>query len=524
MHPFRKTRSNVQSLIVSSAESLYRVLDRINQGGKGIAFVVNSKEHFLGTITDGDIRRAILAKCSLETPTFHLLDKNSFVFNEILNSYHDKHTVEKLKQSSISAPIHTPLKELLQLVNDRVKIIPLVDHRNKVVDYFEYESSFYAPIASPNIKGNEINYIIDCIETNWISSQGKYVDLFEKQFAQFCGAKFGVAVCNGTAALHLALVAAGIGNGDEVIVPDLTFAATVNSVLHAGATPVIVDIEEDSWCIDPDRIQSALTPKTKAILPVHLYGQPANMIKIKQIAEKNDLIIIEDCAEAIGAKMNGKNVGSWGNIGCFSFFGNKIITTGEGGMCVTSDDGLRQKLRCFRDHGMSHEHKYWHKIIGYNYRLTNLQAAIGVAQLEKIDRILYRRTQIRNMYEKRLGRLSVMKRQNKLPDRDSVVWLVSYLLDPAVDRNKLISAVKKMGVDLRPFFYPLSKMPLYKKFARSFSPVAHNLSCRGLNLPTSVSFSDFEIIKIAKIIEKQVERLVGARRLPKRYQKAMPEV
>ena len=221
----------------------------------------------------------------------------------------------------------------------------------------------------------------------------------KNEFAEYSDCAHGAAVSNGTVALHLALVALGIGEGDEVIVPDLTYAATINTVLHANATPVIVDVEESSWCIDPIQIEKAITRRTKAIIPVHLYGQACDMEAIMKIAKKYKLRVIEDCAEAHGAMFNEKKVGSFGDVGCFSFFGNKVITTGEGGMCVTNDTNLNERMRILRDHGMSKTKRYWHEVIGYNYRMTNLQAAIGLAQLERIEKIHNNRREYENNYK-----------------------------------------------------------------------------------------------------------------------------
>jgi len=254
------------------------------------------------------------------------------------------------------------------------------------------------PISSPDLSGNELKYLTDAFKSTWISSSGEFINRFEQNFARYCECSHGVAVANGTVAIHLALVTLGIKCGDEVIVPDLTFAATINAVLHANATPVIVDIEKDSWCISPTEIKKAISPKTKAIIPVHLYGQPCDMEKIMEIAKENNLYVIEDCAEAHGANFKDRKVGSFGDISCFSFFGNKVITTGEGGMCVTNNQKLDNKMRELRDHGMSKTKKYWHNYPGFNYRMTNLQAAIGVAQLERIEEILANRNKIELKY------------------------------------------------------------------------------------------------------------------------------
>lgn len=239
------------------------------------------------------------------------------------------------------------------------------------------EKTWKIPLAYPLLNGNEKKYVLDCLHTSWISSVGKYVDQFEKSFQDFCGTKYAISCANGTVALHLALLACGIGKGDEVIVPTLTYIASANAVSYCGALPVFVDSEKDTWNMDPAKIEEKINERTKAIIAVHLYGHPVNMEPILKIAEKYGLIVIEDAAEAHGAEYKGKKVGSIGHIGCFSFFGNKIITTGEGGMITTNDDALNEKIRLLKNQGMDQNRKYWFPVIGYNYRLTNLQAAIG---------------------------------------------------------------------------------------------------------------------------------------------------
>lgn len=356
---------------------------------------------------------------------------------------------------------------------------------------------FDLPISIPDLSGNEYKYLCDAFLSTWISSSGEYIDKFEVGFADYCECSHGVAVSNGTVALHLALVALGIKAGDEVIVPDLTFAATINAVIHANATPVIVDVEKDSWCISPEEISKAITPNTKAIIPVHLYGQPADMGKIMKIANDNNLFVIEDCAEAHGAKFNNHKVGSFGDISCFSFFGNKVITTGEGGMCVTNNRELDIKMRELRDHGMSKSRRYWHNYPGFNYRMTNLQAAIGVAQLERIDQILLDRNKIEIDYRKILdGCKNIEFQKSDYQDRNKITWLVSILINE--NRDKYLSLMKEAGIDSRPFFYPLSIMPPYKDYLFS-NKNSLKISEKGVNLPTNRNVSEKFIIKVKKI-------------------------
>lgn len=371
--------------------------------------------------------------------------------------------------------------------------------------------AFQAPISMPDLSGNELKYIADCVNSGWISSQGQYVKKFEKDFSAFTQSKFGIAVMNGTVALHLALLALGIGEGDEVILPDLTFAATINAVLYVGAKPVIVDVGIDDWCISPVAIEKAITTKTKAIIPVHLYGQVCKMDIIMEIARKYHLKVIEDCAEAHGAEFNGQKVGTFGDIGCFSFFANKIITTGEGGMCVTNSETLAEELSILRDHGMSKTRRYWHEKVGYNYRLTNLQAAIGCAQLENISVILEKREEIEKSYIDGLKDVKEISFQGKFNKRKKVTWLTSALLRSTIDREAFIKKMSTVGIDIRPFFYPLSTMSIYSRFSNEQgNPVALELSQRGINLPTMTSKnSEFYATIIEQIKEFFCQTMEG---------------
>ena len=461
----------IKKMISQENDSLISVMKVINENALGIAFIVDEDQRLCGTITDGDIRRALLNDVTLDTKVTNILSCD-FVFGNKDESY----------------------ESLMSKISDKVKIIPLVDDENKVVNFFEYKQDCYFPVAIPNLNGNEFKYLTDAFMSTWISSSGEYIGRFEKNFSEYSDCEYGVAVSNGTVALHLALVTLGIGDGDEVIVPDLTFAATINTVLHANATPVIVDVEEESWCIDPIEIEKSITPNTKAIIPVHIYGQACNMDAIMDIAKKYDLKVIEDCAEAHGAMFNGKKVGSFGDIGCFSFFGNKVITTGEGGMCVTNDPELDEKMRVLRDHGMSKTKRYWHDVIGYNYRMTNLQAAIGLAQLERIEEIHANRRKYENTYKKILDS-EKFSFQNNIADRRRITWLVSVLLNESIDRESYIAKLKANGLDARPFFYPLSDMDIYKPYSSAPTPISHKLSAIGLNLPTYESLKSMHEIE-----------------------------
>lgn len=359
------------------------------------------------------------------------------------------------------------------------------------------------PIAQPDLNGNELKYITNAFLSTRVSSSGRYIKSFEKNFSKFCGCKYGVAVSNGTAALHLALVALGVGKGDQVIVPDLTFAATINAVLYTQATPVIVDIDKESWCIDPCEVKKAIRKKTKAIIPVHLYGQPCDMHLIMKIARDKGIHVVEDCAEAHGASFDNKKVGSFGDIGSFSFYGNKIITTGEGGMCVTNSKKLNDKMVILRSHGMHRRRRYWHDMVGYNYRMTNLQAALGVAQLERIRSILKGRKDIEDRYRQILSDIKTIKFQkNDLPMRQKTTWLVSALIKNG-KRNIFIKKCKAKGIDVRQFFYPLSQMQIYHKYVFS-NKNSVSISREGINFPTLCVSLGQDALREIEIIAKSI--------------------
>jgi len=322
------------------------------------------------------------------------------------------------------------------------------------------------PVAEPCIGDEELKNVIEAVKSGWISSKGKFIEEFEREFAKYCGVKYGVATANGTVALHLALKALGIGKGDEVIVPTLTFVATANTVTYCGANPIFVDSHPEYWCINPEKIEEKITPRTKAIIPVHLYGHPCNMDRIMEIARNYNLYVIEDAAEAHGAEYKGRKVGSFGDISCFSFYGNKMITTGEGGMCLTNNEELAERMRNLRDHAMSKNRKYWHETIGFNYRMTNLQAAVGVAQLKKLDEFVEKKRRIAKWYAEGLKDLAEKGLITLHPEMEwakCVYWMYSILVEEkaGVNRDELMRKLKENGIETRPFFVPMHILPMY---------------------------------------------------------------
>lgn len=340
------------------------------------------------------------------------------------------------------------------------------------------------PVYQPTLGEKEKQNVMECLDSTWISSKGKFVKEFERDFAAYIGTKYGTAVNNGTVALHLALLALGIGKGDEVIVPALTYVASVNTIRYTGATPVFVDSLADTWQVDPDDIERKITKNTRAIIPVHLYGYPCDMDRIMEIARKHDLFVIEDCAEAIGSEYKGRKVGTFGDIACFSFFGNKTITTGEGGMVLTNDATLYERSCRLKDQGTAKDREYWHDIIGYNYRMTNICAAIGAAQLERVEEFIGKKIKLAEYYMDRLADTPVVCHKNL--DKENIkhtYWMFSILAKDAEERTALRSHMKADGIETRPTFYPAHTLPMYSEKYQKL-PVAESLGWRGINLPS----------------------------------------
>lgn len=340
-------------------------------------------------------------------------------------------------------------------------------------------------VAEPKLTGREREYVLDCIDSTWISSAGKYISAFEESFARFCGVRHAIATNNGTTALHLALVALGLKPGDEVLIPTVTYIATANAVRYCGAEPVLVDVCPDTMNIDPLELERRITPRTKGIIPVHLYGHPAEMEPILSFARQHDLFVVEDAAEAHGAEYMGQKVGSFGDCSTFSFFGNKIVTTGEGGMVTTNDDELAAQLRLLRGQGMDPKRRYWFPVVGYNYRMTNIQAAIGLAQMETIDQALAERDSLAAWYNAALAPLATeLVLPSTAPWARHVFWMYTVFLRSGgeAERDALMKALDARGIETRPVFYPMHVLPPYQQ--PSTFPNADLWSCRGINLPT----------------------------------------
>jgi perosamine synthetase len=374
------------------------------------------------------------------------------------------------------------------------------------------------PVAAPVIGEREIAYVTDAVRSGWVSSLGPYVERFESAFATFVGCRHAVAVSNGTVGLHLALHALGVGPGDEVVVPDLTFVATAHAVLQTGAEPVFVDVLPDTWCLDPEAVERAITSRTKAIVPVHLYGHPADMQAINAIAARHALAVVEDAAEAHGAEIDGRRVGSFGTTGVFSFYGNKLITTGEGGMVTTDDDALAHRLRYLKDHGMSASNRYYHDELAFNYRMTNLQAALGVAQLEQVDAFIDKKREIRRWYCEALGEGDDLQVSSESAGCKSVYWLFSVVLQERlpISRQEFGRRLVEKEVDWRPFFVPLNRLPHLLRFRTAgrddqACPTADRLGDRGLNLPSGCTLDQPTVRRVAAVVNDLVTQARSGR-------------
>lgn len=376
------------------------------------------------------------------------------------------------------------------------------------MSFTETDNNFgvYYPVAEPDIGDLEVRYVVEALRSGWVSSLGPSVREFEQRFAVYCGVRHGVSTCNGSAALQLTLASLGIKPGDEVIVPTLTFIATASAVAHSGATPTFADVDPHTWCVDPGAIRKAISPRTRAIIVVHLYGHPANMEPILTLADQYDIPVIEDAAEAHGALYRGRRVGGLAKAAIFSFHGNKLITTGEGGMMVTSDTELAERARFLAHHAMDPCRSYWHSELGYNYGISNVQAALGLAQLERIDQLLLRKCQIFKHYRDNLAPLGAGLTLNPtMPWASSSYWMVCVLLPEFVSRAAVVRELMSAGIESRPFFSPLHMLPPFRdrrhESEQLHMPVAEKIASRGINLPSSTLLKDHDVQYIATTLK-----------------------
>ena len=364
------------------------------------------------------------------------------------------------------------------------------------------------PVNEPLLDGNEKKYLNQCIETGWISSEGPFVKQFEEQFAARVGRKHGIAVCNGSMALDAAVAALGIGSGDEVILPTFTIISCAAAIVRAGAVPVVVDCDPHTWNMDVDLIEARITPKTKAIMVVHIYGLPVDMGPLSALAEKQGLRIIEDAAEMHGQTYKGRPCGSFGDISTFSFYPNKHITTGEGGMIVTDDDELAERCRSLRNLCFQPHKRFVHEELGWNLRMSNLQAAVGVAQLERLDEFVARKRRMGQRYTELLA--DVPGLQLPVPSTDyaeNIYWVYGLVLKDEVpfDAEEVMRRLRQREIGSRPFFWPMHEQPVFRKmglFVGESCPVAERIARRGFYIPSGLALTDAQIERVADAVRE----------------------
>jgi perosamine synthetase len=361
--------------------------------------------------------------------------------------------------------------------------------------------------AGPSITNREIDYVIDAVTHGWNHNWNSYLVRFEQAFAKAIGTRFALSTSSCTGAMHLALLALGVGPGDEVVVPEITWVATASAVAYCGATPIFVDIEPDTWCMDVASAARAITPRTKVIAPVHLYGHPADMMAVTALARKHGLKILEDAAPALGAEVNHKRVGGLSDVAAFSFQGAKILTTGEGGMLVTSDESLFERMRYLGDHGRDPKEPTKNTAVGFKYKMSNLQAALGLAQLERLEELVEKKRLIFKWYQERLSGLPGLHLNVQRPWARSIYWMSSIVLEEggSIGRDGVMAALKLAGIDSRPFFRPISSLPMYQ-IRKEQNPIAYQVASHGLNLPSGHNLTEADVDYICAILRETLSR------------------
>jgi perosamine synthetase len=366
----------------------------------------------------------------------------------------------------------------------------------------------YIPVSGPSITQKEIDYVTDAVTNAWYGNANIYHDKFEKLFANYLDLKYAIALPSCTSAIHLSLLALDISAGDEVIVPDVTWIASAAPINYVGATPVFADIDPQTWCISAESLESYITPKTKAIIPVNLYGGMPNMDEILAIAKKYNLAVIEDAAESIGSEYHGRKSGSFGDTGVFSFHGSKTLTTGEGGMLVTDREDIYQRVLFLRDHGRKPGDKlFYNTEVGYKYKMSSMQAALGLAQLERIEELIDRKRRIFSWYQAELDFIPGLILNYEPPNTKNTYWMVTAIIDPklGIDKHRLMDEMRKEKIDTRPFFYPLSSLPAYEhlssaKLAHDRNRYSYQISEYGINLPSGMDITAEKVNYISQTL------------------------
>jgi perosamine synthetase len=470
---------------IEISRSISEALNLINQNkGKNIFVLDDGK--FCGTVSDGDLRRAILNGFSLDAEV-----RSATNFNAVWVSLDDSNT------------------DVNKIFLDEHDLLPVLDRSHRITRVLKKGEKLKIPLAEPNLSNRETELVLDTLFSTMISSRGSYVGKFESLFAQYLDIDPGrvVTVSNGTLAIYLALISLGITEGDEVIVPDMTFGATANAVIQAGAKPILVDVEDKTWNLDLNLLSEAITPRTKAIIPVHLYGNPIELNELKKFADDHDLLVIEDAAEAIGTHFQNSHVGINSNASTFSFFGNKTITTGEGGMVVFKDLTHANKAREIKNHGMDKNVRYFHNDWGTNLRLTNIQAAIGCAQMERVNQFMEQKNRNNDVYRLHLDSYGIVF-ADVINSGVNSFWLTSCLLPKSIDVTKCLDYLSKNGIEARSFFYPLHIQPAFEHYTyvKKNSSISQKLFERGISLPSGTTLTSADLLFICQTLINYLEQ------------------
>ncbi len=480
-----------ETVCLPKEATIRQAMEKINQNCLGVVFILDG-ELLLGAVTDGDFRRLVLTGAiDLEAPVEGLMNESPATL-------------------SVGAGAEETFRALSEGLERGKKVFPRVDVDGSVKGFSYREDWGLLPVAEPSLIGNEAPYILQCIQNNWVSSSGPFVEQFERAFAEFTGLRGPVAVSNGTVALTLAMQALKMPPGSEVIVPSSTFAATANAVIAAGGIPVFSDVNPETWGLSPDLVEPLISPETWGIIPVHLYGNPCDVGGLRQLADTRGLAIIEDCAEAIGTSVGGRHVGATAHAATFSFFGNKTITTGEGGMVFFQDQGAQELAKQLRSHGMSPSRRYWHDQVGNNFRMTNVQAAMGVAQVERAGFLVDRKMEIGSLYKEGIKDIPGVSMMPASPFGQSSFWLVTVLLDEDVadKRDEVMELMAADGVQTRIAFPALHNMPAFEKFPRSTEfETSHSIEERGLSLPNTPAMKSGDVLYILRCLESHLVSL-----------------
>jgi perosamine synthetase len=476
----------IDQLIIDREDSIRSALSKIDENSAGIVFVTENMK-LIGSFSDGDCRRALLNNATL-----------------------DDSVKLHMNLKPIFAKVGIDSESLNELFKGGVAVIPLINERGLIEKFLTPTSGDYLPLSEPNLGKREFQFVYEALTSNWISSTGPFVEKFERSFTEITKLENTLSVCNGTQALFLSLYTLGIRPGDEVIVPDLTFGATANAVIQAGATPVFCDIDRATWCLDLGKLKSVITSRTRAVIPVHLYGYPVEMKQLMKLAEENNLIVIEDCAEALGSRIDGLHVGSFGHAAIFSFFANKTITTGEGGMVVFRDSEYLHRGQKIRSHGFRPGDRYSHEEWGSNFRLTNLQAAIGMAQLERFHELVDHKIRIANIYNFAFKNSGIKDLEIPPQSTNNLLnsyWLYTVLLPHFTPVNRVIEYLAREKIESRRVFKPMHQQPAFllnrdSRYFESFFGNSIEISNRGLSLPSSTRLTDAQVERVArKLIE-----------------------